>query len=267
MKLSVVIIAKNEEDWIENCLKSVEFADQAVVIIDDNSTDKTADICRKHKVDLYSRAWEGFSQQKNFALTKTVGEWVLFVDADERVSKELKLEMEKILDNSQAEAYSCPRQNVLLGKFVHHGGWEPDYATRLAKKEKILGWEGDLHEELKIDGKIDNLKNPLYHLSHRGMTWMLEKSIKYTALEADLRFKANHPPVVWWRLLRVMAGEFIDRLILKSGWRDGTVGWIEAISQSYNMFLIYVRLWEKQQGKPMEQIYKDLDKEMAKNGF
>lgn len=266
MKLSAVIITKNEQDWIENCLKSVNFADQ-IIVVDCGSTDKTLEICRKYKAEIFSHEWEGFSAQKNFALTKAGGDWVLFIDSDERVSKELKREIADMLQNPKNDAYAIPRQNILLGEFVKHGGWEPDYVTRLARKDRISGWEGDLHEELKVNGTVTKLKNPFYHLSHRGVTWMLEKSIKYTQAEADLRYKANHPPVVWWRFLRVMAGEFIDRLIVKSGWRDGTVGWIEAISQSYNIFLIYARLWEKQKGKPMEQIYKDLDKEMAANGF
>lgn len=264
MKLSVIIITKNEENWIENCLLSVKFADQ-IIVVDCGSTDKTLDICRRYKAEVFTHQWEGFSQQKNFALSKAKEDWVLFVDTDERVSAKLKQEIGNISEDYAG--YQIPRQNILLGERVKHGGWWPDYVTRLARRDKILGWEGELHEELKVSGKIGRLADPLYHLSHRGVTWMLEKSIKYTQMEADLRFEAGHPPVVWWRLLRVMAGEFIDRLILKSGWRDGIVGWIEAISQAFNMFLVYVRLWERQKGKPMEQIYKELDKEMTDHGF
>lgn len=264
MKLSVIIITKNEQDWIENCLASIAFADQ-IVVVDCGSTDKTLEICRKYKADIFTHQWEGFSRQKNFALTKTSSDWVLFVDADERVSGRLKGELANI--GTDYAAYQIPRQNILLGQKMKFGGWAPDYVTRLAKREKIIGWEGDLHEELKVNGSIGKMGGPLYHLSHRSITWMLEKSAKYTTTEAVLRFKAGHPPVVWWRFVRVMLTEFWYRFVVKSGWRDGTVGWIEAIYQAFNMFVIYVSLWEMQKGKTMEKIYQELDKEMADHGF
>lgn len=264
MKLSVIIITKNEEDWIENCLKSVEFADQ-IVVVDCGSKDKTLEICRKYNTEIFYHDWESFSEQKNFALSKTTGDWILFIDADERISQELKKEIKNL--DFKYSAYAFPRKNVLLGKKMNFGGWWPDYVTRLAKKEKIISWEGDLHEELKVNGTIEKTTGCLYHFSHRGVTWMLEKSIRYTEMEADLRFKTNHPPVVWWRFLRVMFTEFWYRFVIKSGWRDGTVGWVEVIYQTFNMFIIYVRLWELQKRKSMETIYKDLDREIAKNGF
>lgn len=264
MKLSVITITKNEQDWIENCLKSVSFADQ-IVIVDCGSKDKTLEICQKYNTEIFYHDWESFSKQKNFALSKTTGDWVLFIDADERVPQKLKEEIKNL--DFKYFAYAFPRKNILLGKEMNFGDWWPDYVTRLARKDKIIAWEGELHEELKIKGEIYKLTAPLYHLSHRGITWMLEKSIRYTELEADLRFRANHPPIVWWRFLRVMFTEFWYRLVVKSGWRDGTVGWVEAIYQAFNIFIIYVRLWELQKGKSMETIYKDLDKKMAKNGF
>ena len=150
---------------------------------------------------------------------------------------------------------------------MRFGGWWPDYVTRLVQKNKTSGWKDELHEVLEVNGKKEALKGVLYHLSHRGITWILNKSINYTQTEARLRFENGHPPVVWWRLFRVMLTEFWYRLIAKSGWRDGIVGWIEAIYQTFNMFIIYIRLWEMQKGKTMEQIYQDLDKQIVKNGF
>ncbi len=264
MKLSVIIITKNEQDWIENCLKSVEFADQ-IVVVDCGSKDKTLEICQKYDVEIFSHNWESFSKQKNFALLKVTGDWVLFIDADERISQELKQEIKNL--DFKSSAYAFPRKNILLGKEMNFGGWWPDYVTRLVCKDAIIGWEGELHEELKVKGETHKLTSFLYHLSHRGITWMLEKSIRYTEIEADLRFRSNHPPIVWWRFLRVIFTEFWHRFVLRSGWRDGTVGWIETIYQTFNMFIIYVRLWELQKGKPMEEIYKKKDQELAKNGF
>lgn len=269
-KLSIIVVTANEEDWIGNCLRSVAGLDAETIIVDQGSSDKTVKICEGFGARVFHHDWQGFAAQKNFALTKASGEWIFFIDADERVSKELIKEIKEIISDgkeSAFDAYAVSRQNILLGKEMRHGGWWPDPVVRLAKKDAISGWEGDLHEELKVRGEQGNLQGCLYHLSHRGITWMLEKSIKYTEIEARLRLEAGHPKMAWWRFLRVMFGEFWYRLIVKAGWRDGMVGWIEAISQAYNMFLVYVHLWEKQKGKSMEQLYQEIDTNLAKNGF
>lgn len=270
MTISVVIVALNEQDWIENCLLSAkQIADEIIVVVDDRTTDKTAEIAKKMGAKVFINKFTGFSQMKNFAFSKAASDWIFSLDGDERISKELAVQIKNIV-NQPATKYSgflIPRQNILLGQKVRFGGWWPDPVVRLAKKDQILGWEGDLHEELKFKGETGRLSGALYHLSHRGITWMLETSVKYTETEARLRFNAGHPPVVWWRFFRVMFSEFWYRLVVKSGWRDGTVGWIEAISQAFNVFLVYARLWEMQKGKPMDTIYKDIDKEMAKSGF
>lgn len=268
MKLSFIIITKNEEDWLENCLLSIKGLADEIIIVDVGSIDKTLAIAKRHTKLIFTRDWHGYSTQKNFATEKATGNWLFFIDADERLSSKLASEIKTALENdTPVSAYQVPRLNYLLAKPLRHGGWYPDYVTRLARKDKIKGWKGDLHEALEVDGQIQTLTQPLFHLSHRGIDWMLKKSIKYTQIEAELRFRSHHPKVTWWRFPRVMLAEFFDRLILKQGFRDGIEGWIEAISQSYNMFLIYVHLWELQKSKPMEDIYKDLDKELAKRGF
>lgn len=269
MRLSVIIITRNEEDWIENCLKSVKDIAGEIVVVDEYSTDKTVQICKKYAASIYQKKWLGFSAQKNFALSKASGNWVFFIDADERISARLAVEIKTSLsrEDKDASAYMVPRLNILLGQVVKHGGWWPDLVTRLAKRSEILGWEGELHEALKVKGLVGRLNGSLYHLSHRGISWMLTKSLEYIPIEAKLRFETGHPPIVWWRLLRVMLSEFWYRLIARSGWRDGTVGWIEAINQAFNMFLIYVYIWELQKGMSMEQIYKDKDKDLEKHGF
>ncbi len=265
MKLSFLIITKNEEDWIENCLLSIKEIADEIVIVDVGSTDKTAEICKRFTKAIYKQDWHGYSPQKNYALQKATGDWLFFIDADERLSKSLAREIvNTINDSNAASAYKVPRLNYLLGKPMKHGGWWPDLMTRLARKDQVIGWEGELHEELKVHGSVGKLKSPLYHLTHRGISWMLAKSIKYTRSEAELRFKANHPKVVWWRFPRVMFSEFWFRFIAEKGFLDGQEGFIEAISQSYNMFLVYVQLWEMQKGKTMDELYKQIDKSLEK---
>ncbi len=270
MTISVVIIAMNEAEWIENCILSAkQVASEIIVVVDDRTTDKTAEIAKKMGAKVFSNKFTGFSEMKNLAFSKATSDWIFSLDADERISKELAKQVKEVVGDfkNMFAAFSILRQNILLGQKVRFGGWWPDPVIRLAKKDQITGWKGDLHEVLKVKGTTGNLTGVLYHLSHRGIDWMLETSVKYTQTEAKLRYDAGHPPVVWWRFFRVIFTEFFDRLIIKNGWRDGTVGIIEAISQAFNMFLIYVHLWEMQKGKQMDTIYKDIDKEISTNGF
>lgn len=265
--LSVVIVTHNEHDWIENCIASVKPVADEIIVVDDGSTDDTVAMCKKLGAKVFHQDWPGFSKQKNFAVAKASGDWILFIDGDERLSKDLASEIKSKINAAGVGAYAMPRQNIFLGQKMRHGGWWPDFVTRLVCKASFAGWEGDLHESIKIKGETQKLKNPLYHLTHRGITWMLTTSINYTPIEAKLRLDVNHPKITWWRLFRVMITEFWYRFVVKSGWRDGMVGVIESISQSYNMFLIYVHLWEMQKGKTMDEIYKEIDNKLSKNGF
>jgi len=246
-KISVVICSKNEEEVIEGCIASVDWADE-VILVDDYSEDETVKIAKKYKAQVYLHRWEGFSVQKNFGFTKTSGDWVLFLDADERVRGDLKDEILREVNkpDNHYSSYEIPRLNNFLGKDMLFGGWYPDYQKRLVKANAFKKWEGKLHEKIVSTGKMGKLTSNLYHLAHRSLRGMVEKSIQYTDFEAKEMLLKNHPKMVWWRFFRPMFGEFWARLIKKSGWRDGVVGWIEAIYQAFNKFLIYARLWELQ---------------------
>lgn len=232
---------------IDGCLESVKWANE-IIVIDDFSTDKTLEITQKYTNKIFQNKWRGFSEQKNFGFKKASGEWILFIDADERILPDLKREILTVINNRNnlLSGYNIPRLNNILGKDLHYGGWYPDYQKRLVKREKFKKWEGRLHEKLIIFGQTGELKSPFYHLTHRGLSWMVEKSIIYTKYEAEERLRNNHPKIVWWRFFRPMFQEFFYRLVTKSGWRDGMIGWIEVIYQTFNQFLIYARLWERQ---------------------
>lgn len=250
--LSIIICTKNEEEVIKDCVESVTWADE-IVLIDDYSVDKTREIARKYRAKVYKHKWRGFSEQKNYGFRKTSGDWVLFLDADERVTLSLKKELKEIEESKvKFSGYLIPRLNNILGKDLHYGGWYPDYQQRLVKKDKFVKWEGKLHERMVIKGKWGKLRGNIYHITHRGLSWMVEKSIIYSDYEARLMFKKNHPQVKWWSFFRPMAGEFFERLVKKTGWRDGVIGWIEAIYQSFSRFLVYARLWELQMKKKNE---------------
>ena len=249
-KLSVIIITRNEQEMIKDCLESVSGWADEIIIIDDASIDKTIDIVKKYetKVTLLSEKTD-FFELRNQGLKKANGDWVFYLDADERVTPELKVEMKKVIRDTKYVAYAIPRRNFLLGKEMRYGGWFPDYAKRLFKRNKLLRWEGRLHEEPIFTGELGHLKEPMIHFTHRDLSSMIEKTSQWSKIEADLLYQANHPPVTWWRILRVMLTEFWLRGVKKQGWRDGTVGWIEIIFQMFSRFITYARLWELQKGE------------------
>lgn len=250
MQLSVIVIAKNEEKLISDCLESVSWADE-IIVLDTGSTDKTVEIAKRKKAKVFlSKEKEmNFSSWRNEALKKAKGDWVLFLDADERITPALKEEIESVIKEESFWAYAIPRQNYYLGKPVRWGVLGPDYVKRLFKREKHKGWEGRLHEEPIFEGELGHLKEPMIHLSHRDLSSMVEKTRKWSKVEAKLLYDAGHPKMVWWRFLRIMLTEFWYRGIRLQGFRDGDVGFIEVIFQMFSRFLTYARLWEMQQLK------------------
>jgi len=250
MKLSVVILARNEEEMIGDCLESVKWADE-IVLIDSGSTDKTPKIAQEYGAKIVEVAFKGleFSRWRNLGKEKAAGDWILYIDADERVTPLLRAEIKKRIKRKSQPftAYEIPRRNFFLGREMYYGGVWPDYVKRLFLKEKLKRWKGKLHEYPVFEGKMGKLKNPLIHITHRDLASMLSKTIAWTEIEAELLYRAKHPPVVWWRFFRMMATKFFERTVKLSGWRDGTEGWINAIFETFNTFIIYARLWERQQ--------------------
>lgn len=259
-KLSVIIIAGNEEDKIKDCLYSVKWASE-IILVNTGSTDKTVSIARSNKakiVDSVSQKPE-FSKWRTDGLLAAKGDWVFYLDTDERVTPELKEEILSVIDTKTFSGFEIPRRNFYLGREMHYGGAWPDYVKRLFKREKIIRWENELHENPVLSstgrsasggkGKMGYLKSPMIHITHRDLSSMVEKTRIWSKIEANLLFEANHPPVTWWRILRIMLAEFWCRGIKLQGWRDGTVGWIEVIFQVFSRFITYARLWEMQQTK------------------
>jgi glycosyltransferase involved in cell wall biosynthesis len=252
-KLSAIIIAKNEEETIGDCLESVKWADE-IVVIDNGCTDRTPQIAKEMGARVYDYQTEGidYSAWRNFGAEKAIGEWLLYVDADERVSPLLKKEILLAINNqlpaiNNYSAFAIPRRNVRLTRELHWGGWWPDYVLRLIKKDKLKRWTGKLHEQPEIEGEIGKFINPLIHFSHRGsMENKLANTIAWSKLEAGLLYEAGHPKMDAWRFLSATGREFWKRGIVLQGWRDGMEGMIEVIYQVFSVFITYARLWERQ---------------------
>jgi glycosyltransferase involved in cell wall biosynthesis len=249
MKLSAIVITKNEQIMISDCLMSLKFADE-IIVVDTGNTDNTNEIAKKHQAKIVSSKGTDYSHFRNDGLSKASGEWILYLDADERITPLLKNEILDTIQNpNHATAYAILRKNIFLGKHMEHGGWGDDYVIRLFKASHLKGYAGALHEQPEFSGKMEKLENEMVHISHRDLSSMLEKTLGFTSYEANLRFKANHPPMSWWRFVRVMTTEFYLRFVKLGAWRDGVEGVIDGMFQVFNTFIIYSRLWELQMAK------------------
>ncbi len=242
-KLSAVIITKNEEQVIEKALQSVSFCDE-IVVVDNSSTDKTVEIAKKNNAKVFSFTSSDFAKSRNYALEHVTSDWILYVDADERVTTQLAESIKNIIsEDSNYSAFIIKRKNFYLGKYL----WpKVELLERLFKKSKLKGWYGVLHESPKVDGKIGILDGYLEHYTHRDLSFMLAKTISWSKTEAKLRYKANHPKMIWWRFPRVMIPTFFEYYVKQKGFRLGTVGLIESMYQMFSIFLTYARLWELQ---------------------
>ena len=261
MRLSVIVLTKNEEEMIEGCLKSAQSLGE-ILLIDDCSTDRTLEIARKYTDKIFVHKKKDFSDQRHFGFKKASGDWVFYLDADERVTSKLKEEISSIIHHPssiihQPVAFLLRRRNFFLGKEMF-----PDKVHRLFRKKNLKGWRGPLHESPVFVGDEGELINSLIHFSHRDVSLMLEGTLEWSKIEADLRFKAGHPLVCRWRLIRVMLSEFFRRFFKEKGFRFGVEGFIESVYQSFSVFITYVRLWERQREKPLKETYKELEQKM-----
>lgn len=240
--ISAVILAKNEQSRIEKCLAGISWVDE-ILVIDNGSTDKTEVIAKRLGAKVVEATCRDFSQLRNLGKEKANGEWILYIDADEVVPEALHREILEHIKSERLVAFYIRRKNHYLG----HPWPFQDKMQRLFLKSAIRGWHGAVHETATVNGPVGTLVHPLEHYTHRTLEEMLAKTNEWSEVEAKLRLDANHPPMTWWRLLRVMVTGFFESYIGQGGWRAGTVGLIESIYQGYSMFITYAKLWEMQQ--------------------
>lgn len=245
MKLSALILAKNEEEMIADCIKQLNFVDE-MIVLDQNSEDKTAQIAKSLGAKVLDTKFPDFDKNRNLLKNEAKGEWLLYLDCDERVNNEVKDEIKNAILSAKYSGYYFPRKNFILGKFLKHGGWYPDYVPRLFKKDKLKEWKGQVHESPIIEGRFGYLKSPIDHFTARTVSSMFQKTISWAKIEADLAYYANHKSVNSLKVTKALFLEFATRYLVKLGFLDGTVGLIEAIFQSFHRAITLVYLWEKQ---------------------
>ena len=223
----VLIGGKIDENLLNKCLASVSWCNEIIKVDTENIKGS-------------------FAEWRNIGSKMAKCDWLLYIDSDEEILTPLKNEIENVIQYSDHSAYAIPRQNIFLGHKMHWGGWSPDYVLRLIKKDKLMGWYGDLHEQPKINGEVGHLKNTLLHSSHRNLTDMVDKTNKWSEIEAELLFKSGHPKMNFFRFCSAGFREAWYRGIVKLGFLDGTVGIIEIIYQTFSRLITYSKLWELQ---------------------
>jgi len=248
-KISVNIIARNEEKKIADCLISARLLADEIVLLDMESTDKTVKIGQKYADKIYSHPQVGYVEPaRKFGIKKCRGDWIFILDADERITPKLALEIKEKIENvgSNVGAFAIPRKNFNFGVWLRHGGWWPDYQVRLIRKNSFIDWPKAIHSFPTIRGKTEKLKNPFNHLAINSIEEMVERTIRYSQKEANLLAQTGKKVNVI-TFLRKMAGEFYRRGIKKRGFLDGPVGVIQVIYQTFSVFITYARVWEYQQ--------------------
>ena len=251
--ISVIVITLNEADNIRECLESVQWANE-IVVVDAESRDDTVAIARQLQAQVFVRPWEGFSAAKNFALQQCRQDWVLWLDADERVPPELAQEIRQAVQDSPFAGYEIPRLANFLGKWIWHSGWYPGYVLRLFRREAGRFNQNKVHEGVQLQGKVGRLKNHLLHYTDRTIRHYFSKLNHYTSLAAEqlndrkVRFHIHdlllRPPYM-----------FVRMYILKRGFLDGLHGFILAAFSASYVLAKYAKLWEIQflqhrQGSP-----------------
>jgi glycosyltransferase involved in cell wall biosynthesis len=247
--ITIIILTKNEEPRIEDCIKSVVWADE-IIVIDNGSTDRTVETAKKLGAVVIGSKEKDFSRLRELGSEKSTNDWILYIDADETVPESLQKEILYTIETFHPETspvgYNITRKNYYLGNVL----WPVrDSMMRLFFKKSLVGWQGKVHETAQITGSSKFLKEPLIHITHRTLEEMVAKTNVWSQTEADLRFEAHHPKIVPWRIIRVMITAFWDSYIRQKGWKAGIGGMIESIYQAFSMFITYAKVWEKQQNQ------------------
>jgi glycosyltransferase involved in cell wall biosynthesis len=243
-KISAVVVCYNEEDRIRDCLESLRWCEE-LVIVDSFSTDRTVEICRDYTSRVLQRKWSGYRDQKAFAHSQATKDWVLLVDADERVTPELRDEILHALahDNGQYAGYSVPRLVHYLGRWWWRGGWFPDYDVRLFRNNRASWGGSDPHEKILVDGKVRRLQNPLHHYSYRSIEDHIQRINRFTSISSQELKKEGGRWSITDALLRPVV-RFFRSYVLHRGFMDGFAGFYVAFTAAVYVFLKYAKLWE-----------------------
>jgi glycosyltransferase involved in cell wall biosynthesis len=243
--LSIIILTKNAEPTLADCISNIHSIADEIIVVDSGSTDRTVEVAKINRAKVFVQHMKDFATQRNFAIQQAKGDWVLYLDADEFATKRFCREVNHVIQNhteSEIGGYYIHRKTYYLGK-----DWGfTDKVQRLFIKDKFIKWNGIVHETPEVRGDFGEIMAPVHHYTHQNLSQMLSKTVEWSDHEASLRFEAKHPIMTPLRFVRVMVTGFLDSYIKGKGYKNGTEGFIEALYQSYSMFITYAKLWEKQ---------------------
>jgi glycosyltransferase involved in cell wall biosynthesis len=240
--ISAIILTKNEEKNIKDCLEGLSWCEEKIVI-DDNSEDRTTEVAQELGAKIYKRHLTNFSDQRNYAIEKAKGDWILFIDADERISSALWYEIMQHINEpiENTNGFFLKRIDLMWGKELNYGESGKIKLLRLAKKNTGR-WSGSVHEKWEIQGKIESLNNPLYHYPHQTT----EEFLKEINLYTDLRAKELYEQKVmvnWLSIILYPKAKFFLNYFIRLGFLDGLQGLVTALMMSFHSFLVRGKLW------------------------
>jgi glycosyltransferase involved in cell wall biosynthesis len=242
MRLSVIVIARNEERTIARCLESVRFADE-LIVLDGGSADRTVEICERLGARVIGASdWPGFGPQKNRAAALAAGDWLLSIDADEWVSPELASSIQQMVDSpAAAQAYEVARLSSFCGRYIRHAGWWPDHIVRLFRRGSARFSDDAVHERLIVDGRVGRLEGLLMHESIRDLEDALGKVNRYSSDSAAMLYSQGKRATLTTAVLRG-GWTFVRTYLLRAGFLDGREGFMVAVYAAENTLHKYLKL-------------------------
>jgi glycosyltransferase involved in cell wall biosynthesis len=245
--LSVILITRNEEANLADCLASLEGIAQQIVVVDTSSTDKTLEIAQKYGALISTPAdWPGFGPQKNRALDLATGDWVLSLDADERLSPALRSEILTAMHHpAQIDCFAIPRLSWYCGRFIRHSGWNPDFVDRLFKRGTARFSNDLVHERLLPNGLVAKLQNPMLHFSFMNFSQVLQKIDRYSTASAEQAYNKGIRSNPLKALLHGFWA-FIRTYLIRAGFLDGYQGLALALSNAEGSYYRYIKIWHMQ---------------------
>lgn len=254
IKISAVVNVRNESKNIYDCLKALQFCDE-IVVVDMESTDNTKEIAKQFTDRIYDHKMVGYVEPaRNFAIKKAIGEWILIVDADERIPKTLAAKLVSITQSSDVDFVRIPRKNLIFGQWMTHSRWWPDYNIRFFKKGAVQ-WQDEIHSIPVTLGTGINLdaegELAIEHHHYDNIDEYFERSLRYSTQQAKELIKSGYKfdPI---DLITKPTGEFISRFFAGEGYRDGLHGLVMAFLQFFSIMLIYLKVWQHEEHKPIK---------------
>lgn len=270
MKISVVISAFNEEKMLEDCLKSAKLIADEIIIVDNTSQDSTVKIAKKYTDKIFTKPNDPvmLNRNKNFGFSKATGDWIISLDADERITKDLASEIKKIILNENFNGWEIPRKNIIFGKWIRHSIWWPDYNLRLFRRGYGKFAQKHVHEKLDVKGTAGKLENPMLHYNYQTVSQFIRKLDKtYTESEVE-NFLKSGKSIYWYDAIRWPVNDFIKTFFFQKGYKDGLHGLVLSQLQAFYSLIFFAKVWERKENfKDLtpENFFMEFIKEIAKS--